>query len=204
MWYPASSVIGVPSVYAVGGSHESVTLSPVICAPEPEDAEELGPLELFEELELMPLGAPAAASAPEQEEPEDVAVGVEPVAVESAAEEAAVAAECVVAEPVVVESVVPDDPCTADGAAVPSAEGELEPSEDDPLPHAVSIPPAINEPATNSVHERTPVLLIGTPRPATPFSNATRTTQSYTSNGFGAFMCRGLPEADGREAAVAF
>ncbi len=74
----------------------------------------------------------------------------------------------------------------------------------DPLPQAVNIPPTISEPEMISVHEWTPVLFIGTPPMTTPFSNATRATQSYSSDGSGPLMRRGLPGADGRETALGF
>ena len=48
MWYPARVLITDPSVYSVGGCHESVTVSPATCAADEEELEEL----LLEELLL--------------------------------------------------------------------------------------------------------------------------------------------------------
>ena len=75
-----------------------------------------------------------------------------------------------------------------DESAAPAVEPALpDPcaSEDDPPPpHPVNNPPKINDPATTSVHERTPVLITATPRPKTPFQmrlvrrNASRRTET--------------------------
>jgi len=63
----------------------------------------------------------------------------------------------------VLEQDEPDARKTCGSPAPEPADVELELSEDDPPPHAVSNPPTINEPATNSVHEPTPVLLMTSP-----------------------------------------
>lgn len=144
MWYPARPVSTVPSVYSVGGCHESVTVSPATCALEPA-----------EEFEELALADPESEDGLEQDEPDARKTAGSP------------------ADP---EILVPTMPVPADV--------ELELPEDDPLPHAVSIPASINEPATNSVHEPTPVLIMTSPPSNNSVSSATRATQRYASNGF--------------------
>ena len=56
MWYPARSVIAVPSVYSVGGCHESVTASTAVCVTDPA-----------EELEALLLDELAAGAVVEQD-----------------------------------------------------------------------------------------------------------------------------------------
>jgi hypothetical protein len=114
MWYPARLVSTVPSVYSVGGCHESVTVSPATWALDPA-----------EELEELALADAVAGEVLEQDEPDARKISGNP-------------------------------------APVP-VDVELESPEDDPLPHAVSIPATINDPATNSAHEPTPVLLMTSP-----------------------------------------
>jgi hypothetical protein len=58
--------------------------------------------------------------------------------------------------------------CATDAELPVLADGALDDA-DDPPPHPVNIPAAIKQPAMTGVHERTLVLLIGTPRNKSPF-----------------------------------
>ena len=88
MWYPARVLITDPSVYSVGGCHESVTVSPAAGAADEAELEEL----LLEELGLLLEGL--LLEAPEQEPvaPEEACItsdrltDAESVAVELAVE----------------------------------------------------------------------------------------------------------------------
>jgi hypothetical protein len=94
----------------------------------------------------------------------------------------------------VLDELVLDEPT----AAVPVVDCDPWPlvDVDDPLPpHAVSMLPTTSDPATISVHERTPVLLIGTPRIKTPFQLrlVRRITSRPTGARTGLLIRRELP-----------